>query len=885
MLSPVTKAIFKRDLRRWFGNPTGYVFLTLFVILATAALFWPNGFFQRNLANLDTLNDWFPLLLLFFVPAITMSVWAGERGAGTDELLLTLPATDGHIVLGKFFAAAGIYTVALLFTVPILFFLAFLGDPDWGLMLSNYAGFWLLGVTLVAAGMVGSQLSDNLTVAFILGAIFCGLLIMLEQFFGGLFPEIARSWAGFGPISLFKEMGRGVVSLPSILLFVGLTAGFLYLNLVLLGRRHWNVGAGLGTHYGIRFASLLVAAVALTAVGANAGARADMTSESVHSLSSETESILSSLPGDRPVMVQAFVSPEVPPDYVQTRRTLLDLLRQVDAIAGDRVRVRVVDTERYSDAAAEAEKNFGIMHQTRVFEEDGRAQTDDIYLGVAFTSGLDEVVLPFLDKGLPVEYEIARSLRVVASAERRKVGVLDNDVKAFGGFDFQRMRSDPEWDILGELKLQYEVVRVNVDEEYPEGLDVLVALMPSSLTQPQMDTLARYVKSGKPTLLIDDPFPTSAPQLAPSEPKGGPQNPMMGQQPNQEQKGDIVGMLKGVGIDWASAAGFQPSPVVVWDAYNPFPQYDFDPELVFISPAANPRAFNEGQAITAGLQQVVAIFGGHVRENATGGLTWIPLLRTSNVSGSLTQNDMFRFDPFFGRAINPRRPHRNDGTEKVLACRVLGKPAGGEHPIDTIFVADLDMISRDFFEMRRRGLENLNFDNVTFLLNCVDTLAGDESFVELRKRRPMHRTLTHIEAQEATYETVWLDEKEKAEEKAQADLAEARQRLDERVAQIEQRTDLDDQSKQIQIQSVQDVEQRKLEVREGAINDQKARVIDDAQREKIRAENKIRDFYRIGSVAITPIPAVLVGLWTLLRRRNREKDTSRIQSASQGGAS
>jgi len=883
MLSPVTKAIFKRDLRRWFGNPTGYVFLTLFVVLATAALFWPNEFFQRNLANLDTLNDWFPRLLLFFIPAITMSVWAGERGAGTDELLLTLPATDGHIVLGKFFAAAGIYTVALLFTVPILFFVAFLGDPDWGLLLSNYFGFWLLGVMLVAAGMVGSQLSDNLTVAFILGAILCGLLVMFETFLGGLMPDLARTWAGFGPISLFEEMGRGVLSLPSVLLFVGLTAAFLYLNLVLLGRRHWDVGAGLGTHFGIRFGSLLVAAAALTTVGANAGANADLTSESVHSLSSETETILADLPGERPVMIQAFVSPEVPAEYVQTRRTLLDLLSQIDSIGGDRVRVRIVETERYSDAATEAEKNFGITHQTRVFEEDGRARTEDIYLGLAFTSGIEEIVIPFLDKGLPVEYEITRSLRVVASAQRRKVGMLDNDVKAFGGFDFQAMRSDPEWDIIGELKLQYEVVRVNVDEEYPDDLDVLVALMPSSLTQEQIDRLSLYTKRGAPTLLIDDPFPTSAPQLAPSEPKGGRQNPMMGQQPNQEQKGDIVGMLAGIGIDWASTAGFQPAPEVVWDAYNPFPQYDFDPELVFVSPAANRDAFNDSQAITSGLQQVVAIFGGHVRPAMSSGMTFVPLLRTSTVSGTLAPNDMFRFDPFFGRAINPNRPHRNDGTEKAIACRVLGTPQGSDKNIDAIFIADLDMVGREFFQMRRAGMENLNFDNVTFLMNCVDALAGDESFVALRKRRPIHRTLTTIESQESKYEEIWLDEKEKAEGKADADLAEARKRLDERVAQIEQRTDLDEQSKQIQIQSVRDVEQRKLDVREGAITAEKERAIEGAKQQKIRGENQIRDFYRIGAVAITPIPAILVGIMTLLKRRRREKDTSRTRT-SEGGA-
>ena len=525
---PVIRALARRDLRIYFSSPSGYVFITVFIFLSAAAAFWQDRFFLDNLATLDQLNALFPYLLIFFIPALTMAVWAEERKQGTDELLLTLPAGDIEVVLGKYLAVLGVYTAAVALSFSHVLVLMFLGSPDPGLVIGNYVGYWLLGGALIAVGMLASLLTANVTLAFILGAVFCAALVMIETTATLFSTSLGRLLEPLGVVGHFFEFSRGVVSFAGLLYFLLVTGVFLYLNVLLIGRRHWPKIAGSIPTWGHQLIRAVAVAIAVISVGvilSRANLRMDLTAEGLHSLSDETRNLVDELSTDRPVFIQAFVSPTVPEQYVQMRSTLLNLLAEIDAVGGSKVEVVIHETEPYTQEARNAREQFGITAREIPQLSSARAGFADVFLGLAFTCGAEEQVIPFFDRGLPAEYEIARSMRVVARTERKRIGVVNTGIRLFGGLDFQTFRSTPPWAVVEELRKQYEVVEITPSGPITEQVDGLVVVLPSSLSQEEMDHLQAYIEQGQPTLLLVDPLPTVDLSLSPSEAPGAGQNP------------------------------------------------------------------------------------------------------------------------------------------------------------------------------------------------------------------------------------------------------------------------------------------------------------------------------------------------------------------------
>ena len=370
----------------------------------------------------------------------------------------------------------------------------------------------------------------------------------------------------------------------------------------------------------------------------------------------------------------------------------------------------------------------------------------------------------------------------------------------------------------------------------------------------------------------------------------------MQQGPPPMPKGNVQALLARLGVKWNPAE-------IVWDTYNPHPDLSHLPaEVVFVGKGnQNPAAFNESSAASRALQEVVFLYPGHVEAAEGGGFLFEPLIETGVVSGMVPYFQLVQRS-FFGVQIAQGFPHRPDDRSYIVAARVTsmgtssapagggegGPGAGGAEPaadtggggksadggpnVDVIVVADLDFISEQFFQIREVAPGNLNFDNVTFILNAMDVLAGDSSFIDLRNRRVKHRTLRKVEEQTRRYIEQRAADEKQAEEEADKALAEAQSRLDAKVAEVRNRADLDEQTKQIMARNLQEAESRRFEVLEANIKLEKeakiARSKETVESQLLRIQNGIRT----AAVLLPPVPVFLLGVAIFIRRRRLERE-------------
>jgi len=157
---------------------------------------------------------------LFFIPMITMRLFAEEKRTGTIELLATSPVRDMEIIVGKWMAAMVLYSCLLLFTALNFAFLFKYGTPDWKPLAMGYLGLLLQAGALLAIGTFISTLTKNQIIA---GAATFGVVLLLWVI-GWVGEYESATWSRalsyLSMITHFDSFGKGVLDSKDAIFYI-----------------------------------------------------------------------------------------------------------------------------------------------------------------------------------------------------------------------------------------------------------------------------------------------------------------------------------------------------------------------------------------------------------------------------------------------------------------------------------------------------------------------------------------------------------------------------------------------------------------------------------------------------------------------------------------
>lgn len=231
-------AIFKREFRAYFTSPLGYVFLAIFY--AFSGLFF--YIFSLSVGSTDISSVFLMMfmVLMVFVPLLTMRLLSEDKKQKTDQLTLTAPVSLLSIVMGKFLAAYAIFAIGVAVMPVYGFVMSTFAKVSWLPIWGNTVGLLLLGGIFVSIGLFVSSLTENQMIAAI-GSFFINLMILLMNTLTSALPTgfLQDVLSSISVYSRYSQITNGIFSLSSLIFFVSVIFIFLFLTVRVLEKRRW----------------------------------------------------------------------------------------------------------------------------------------------------------------------------------------------------------------------------------------------------------------------------------------------------------------------------------------------------------------------------------------------------------------------------------------------------------------------------------------------------------------------------------------------------------------------------------------------------------------------------------------------------------------------
>ncbi len=254
-------AIYRKEMRSYFINPIGYIYLGVFLVFSALLCCY-----TTLISGTYDTSDYFTFLIFSFViliPILTMRLFAEERKLRTEQLLLTAPVTITGMVLGKYFAALTMYVGGILISCINFLPLYIIGaaeragesnaithiGPVTGEIVGSVIAVILLGAALIAIGTLISALTENQLSAAVITVGVIAAMVLLNVFnlltdsngqplIGSYAIRFVIDWVSV--ISRYSAFSQGVFDFAALLYYVSLSFIFLFLTVRVYEKRRWG---------------------------------------------------------------------------------------------------------------------------------------------------------------------------------------------------------------------------------------------------------------------------------------------------------------------------------------------------------------------------------------------------------------------------------------------------------------------------------------------------------------------------------------------------------------------------------------------------------------------------------------------------------------------
>lgn len=739
------KAITKREFSAYFNSALAYVFLCSFLIIGALFNFKFADWFVANEASLRAFFNFHPYLYLFFIPALGMRVWAEEDKEGTLELLLTMPISAWHAVVGKFFAGWFFIGFSLLLTFPMIVTVVYFGEPDWGRLISGYIGSFLVGGMSFALTSLTSAFTRNQVISYLFG--FAVLLILtiigmpqfgISDFLKGWLPEaLIETLLFFSIQPHFAGLERGVFDLRDLIYFCsfiiyGLISSITILRFRKAAHKNNTLFSGAGV---IMFSIILLL---VNFLSRHASIRSDWTADKLYTLTDSTKRVMSGFDG--PVTIRFYYSMSDKNQPVNKKAFALrveDLLKEYAALSKDHVQLKSIDPAPGSIQ----EKGAALDGVEPILNKDGSKS----YFGISISYRDSVKTIPVLsqDQADKLEYHLTNLFRHLQRPQMPTIGIMtdfpivEQQANPMAGNYQER----PAWRILDELRQDYIIRQVGdhfVEWGYDPKtgknlLDAVVIYQFKQLSEGARFALDQYLMRGGKVILLAD----SMPLIGSSADKSF-----------RFQKSRLPVTSNTLGVTEAWKVSYK-SGMIVIDSENATKTAKGPNERILTLEGDD---INSSFTALKDVEKVILPYSGYFQYQESAGISVTPLISASSKS-KLLPVTLFRDS----KVIETLKV---TGKQIPLALHIKGKLPSFYRgkPLKTngvlkepkaesqvFLIGDMDWLKDDYTFTQVKKLQGSEVvrisDNIELFLNMVDTLVNDGKMVDVRMRREAKREL------------------------------------------------------------------------------------------------------------------------------------------------